>query len=176
MFIIRPIKKNEATGELALLYKKIEKSLGFLPAHFELFATIDMESLKDFVEYNLYFNKHPNIDAGLLPYLRLYIAHSECRDYCISLNSKMLVAQGISKDIVRNITKNLDNIPLEKEQILLLKKVLDAVYNAKEFGNKDLGELYIAGFSDKDFYELLSYATNFMAKSKMIEVYLKYNK
>ena len=30
-----------------------------------------------------------------------------------------------------------------------------------------------APVSDKDFYELLSYATNFIAKSKMIEVYIK---
>jgi len=39
--------------------------------------------------------------------------------------------------------------------------------------SNDLKELYNANFTDKDFYELLSYATNFMAKSKMIEIYMK---
>jgi len=59
------------------------------------------------------------------------------------------------------------------KQNLLLSKVIYAIYNANKFNKNDLKELYKAGFSDKDFYELLSYATNFMAKSKMIEVYIK---
>jgi hypothetical protein len=44
---------------------------------------------------------------------------------------------------------------------------------SNKFNNDDLQELYNVNFSDKDFYELLSYATNFIAKSKMIEVYIK---
>lgn len=36
-----------------------------------------------------------------------------------------------------------------------------------------MDSLYDVNFSDKYFYELLSYATNFIAKSKMIEVYIK---
>jgi hypothetical protein len=40
------------------------------------------------------------------------------------------------------------------------------IYNTDKFSSNDLKELYKAGFSDKDFYELLSYATNFMAKVK----------
>ncbi len=176
MFIVTPVGKNEVQRALANLYKKIKKTLGFVPPHFELFGSIDMKSLQDFVEYNLYFNKHPKIDATLLPYLRLYIAQQESREYCIAFNTKMLLVQGAEKGIVKNMRENIERIPFKKEQVLLLKKVLYAVYNAKEFERKDLQELYDAGFNDKDFYELLSYATNFMAKSKMIEVYLKYNK
>ena len=41
-----------------------------------------------------------------------------------------------------------------------------------DIGSK-IQELYSANFTDNYFYELLSYATNFMAKSKMIEVYIK---
>ena len=87
MFIVNPIKVKDATGELKLLYKKIEKTLGFVPPHFEVFATIDIESLKDFVDYNLYFIKHPKIDAKILPFLRLCIAQKECRKYCINFNT-----------------------------------------------------------------------------------------
>lgn len=61
MFIIKPISVDEATGELKLLYKKIQKTLGFVPPHFELFAILDPKSLHAFIEYNLYFAKHPNI-------------------------------------------------------------------------------------------------------------------
>ncbi len=173
MFIIKPIKVEDATGELRLLYKKIEKTLGFVPPHFELFATIDMESLKDFIEYNFYFVKHPKIDAKILPFLRLCIAQKECRKYCINFNTKLLMENGVNNKILDDICLNINNLPFNVEQKLLLSKVIYAIYNADKFNNDDLQELYDVNFSDKDFYELLSYATNFIAKSKMIEVYIK---
>jgi alkylhydroperoxidase family enzyme len=173
MFIVKPIKAEEATGELKLIYKKIQKTLGFIPPHFELFATIDFKSLMDFIEYNLYFKNHPNIDEALLPYLRLCIAQKECRKYCISFNTKILQEMGVDRAILDDICSNISKLPFDEKQKLLFAKVIYAIYNADKFGSDDLKELYDAGFSDKDFYELLSYGTNFMAKSKMIEVYLK---
>lgn len=173
MFIITPIKVEDATGDLKLLYKKIQKVLGFVPPHFELFATIDRESLKDFVDYNLYFAKHAKINANILPFLRLCIAQKECRNYCISFNTRMLIANGIDKEIINDICSNIQKLPLDKQDKMLLSKTIYAIYNANKFSSHDLQELYTVGFGDKDFYELLSYATNFMAKSKMIEVYIK---
>ena len=173
MFIIKPISVDEATGELKLLYKKIQKILGFIPPHFELFATLDPKSLHAFIEHNLYFAKHPNIDAQLLPFLRLCIAQKECRSYCINFNTRMLLSNGVDKELLSDICNNIEKLPFEAKQILLLSKVLYAIDNPQDFGKKDLDELYDVGFSDKDFYELLGYATNFMAKSKMIEIYLR---
>ena len=173
MFIINPIKPKNATGELKLLYKKIEKTLGFIPPHFEVFATIDIESLKELIEYNLYFTKHPKIDANILPFLRLCIAQKESRKYCIDFNTQLLLANGVNKQILSDIYSNIDQLPFDMEQKLLLSKVIYAIYHADKFGKDDLQELYNVNFSDKDFYELLSYATNFMSKSKMIEVYIE---
>ncbi len=173
MFIIKPVKVDEATGELKLLYKKIQKTLGFVPPHFELFASIDMQSLKEFIEYNLYFSKHPKINAEILPFLRLCIAQKECRKYCIGFNTKMLILNGVNKEILNDIGSNIKELPFKMEQKILLSKVIYAIYNADKFCSDDLQELYSANFTDKDFYELLSYATNFMAKSKMIEIYMR---
>jgi len=173
MFIIDPIKKEDATGELKLLYRMIERSLGFVPPHFELFATIDLKGMKEFVEYNQYIMAHEKIDKNLLPFMRLYIAKRECRSYCTNFNTNMLLNMNIDKEIIENITDDIKNIPFEDNQKLLLKKVLKALYNADEFNKDDLKELYKVGFSDKDYFDLLSYAANFMSKSKIIEAYLK---
>ncbi len=173
MFIVKSIKAEEATGELKLIYKKIQKTLGFIPPHFELFATIDSKSLMDFIEYNLYFKTHPNINEKILPFLRLCIAQKECRKYCVNFNTKLLETTGIDKEILTDIYSNILKLPFDTKQNLLLSKVIFAIYNANSFSSDDLKELYEVGFSDRDFYELLSYATNFMAKSKMIEVYVK---
>ncbi len=172
MFIINHKPLEEVSRELALTYRKIKKSLGFLPPHFELFGTIDPKALSEFIEYNLYFSKHKKIDESLLPFLRLYIAQKENRVYCKEFNTKILQAKGLKLQFLQNIEQNIYKIELDNKQIVLLNKVLYAIYNAREFGKSDLNELYNLGFSDKDFFDLLNYATNFLAKSKMIEIYL----
>ena len=158
MFIVDVIKKEDAESELKLIYKMIEKSLGFVPKHFELFATIDMEAMKEFAAYNQKILTHEKIDKDLLPYLRLEIAKRECREYCIAFNSEM-------------IKKSQSKYDMSQE--ILLQKVLKAIYKSRSFGSEDLKELDKAGFHAKDFFDLLSYATDFMAKSKLIEVYTK---
>jgi hypothetical protein len=90
MFIVDVIKKEDATGELKSLYKMIEYSLGFVPPHFELFASIDIEAMKEFAQYNFKMMSHAKIDKNLLPFLRLEIAKRECRNYCINFNTQMV--------------------------------------------------------------------------------------
>ncbi|MEA1982664.1 MAG: hypothetical protein U9N39_03875 [Campylobacterota bacterium] len=162
MFLIDVIKKEQATGELKLLYKMIERSLGFVPPHFELFATIDIEAMKEFAAYNQKMAMHEKIDANLLPFLRLEIARKECREYCMAFNEKMVEA-----------LRERSEKPYDVKQERLLDKVLKALYETSTFTQEDLEELHKYGFNDKDFYDLLSYSVNFMAKSKMIDVYLK---
>jgi len=173
MFIIEPIKKEDARGELKLLYRMIERSLGFIPPHFELFASIDTKSMKEFLELNHFMMNHQKIDKDLLPFLRLYIAKKECRSYCIGFNTKILQGMNIEQNFITNIENKLSHVEFETAQKTLLFKVLKAIYEADKFGADDLQELDKLGFSNKDFFDLLSYAINFMAKSKMIEVYLK---
>lgn len=165
MFIIEPVKKEDASRELKLMYKMIERSLGFIPPHFELFATIDLKSMQEFLELNNYMFSHPKIDKDLLPFLRLKIATKESRNYCIEFNTKMLQEMGMDN--------NIEKAEFVASQKSLLLKVIKAIYDADKFGVDDLKELEELGLSNKDFFDLLSYATGFMAKSKMIEVYLK---
>ena len=158
MFIIDVIKKEDATGEMKLLYKMIERSLGFVPAHFELFATIDLEAMKEFAAYNQKMLTHEAIDKNLLPHLRLEIAQRECRTYCMAFNAAML---------------EKGEFEIDARQTLLMEKVLKSLNETETFAKDDLDELYSCGFNDRDFFDLLNYATGFMAKSKMIEIYLK---
>ena len=173
MFIINPIKKEEATGELQALYAMIEKVLGFVPPHFELFATLDATAMRHFMALNQYMMTHAKIQKELLPFLRLYIANKECRSYCTNFNTQMLLKMGIDEKIIANIEKKIEEIPLETAQKMLLLKVIKALYEPQAFCKEDLDALYAQGFSNKDFFDLLSYASEFSAKSKMIEVYLE---
>lgn len=151
----------------------IEKQLGFIPPHFEMMASIDIESMKEFLNYNIAMMTHEKIDKALMPFLRLYIAQKECRSYCTTFNRELLLKQGVTKNVIDSFHDNLKLIPLDKSQILLLNKVFKAIYHSKEFKKDDLEELYTQGFSDKDFFDILGYATGFMGKSKMIEAYIQ---
>nr|WP_287413398.1 hypothetical protein [Pseudodesulfovibrio sp.] len=173
MFIIDTIKPDEATGELKLLYKIIKKNLGFIPAHFELFATIDLQAMTKFLEYNKYMMNHEVIDKNILPYLRLYIAKKEFRKYCINFNTQMLLNIGSNDKIIKNLENEPQNIPFDKKQKTILLKVFKALYEAEKFNNTDLEILYKLGFKHNDFFDLLSYASNFISRSKLIDVYLK---
>jgi hypothetical protein len=88
----------------------------------------------------------------------------------------MLLSIGADESLLNNITNEINNIPFNDAQKLLLSKVLKALYQPNEFNKDDLAELYALEFNDKDFFDLLSYASNFMSKSKIIEVYLKNKK
>ncbi len=155
MFIIQP----EQSDEVKALLVAIKRKMGFVPPHFELFAAIDIEKMKNFLEENLFFLEHERINAHLMPYLRLEIAQRECRDYCINFNTAML--------------ERLQYPQLSEKQNAMLSAVLKAMYESKAFGADDIAALEALGFTHKDFFDLLSYATNFMGKSKMIEAYLK---
>jgi hypothetical protein len=159
MFIIDPIKKEDATGKLKTLLMMVEKKLGFIPPHFELFASIDLEGMQAFLKENLALMNHERIDRNLLPYLRLEIANKECRNYCTVFNTNML--------------ERMQHPELDAKQKALMAAVLKAIYDSKTFGAKDIAALEALGFEHKDFFLLLEYATGFMGKSKIIEAYLK---
>ncbi len=173
MFIIKTIEKEKHSNEVKKMLKIIERYLGFLPPHYELFATLNPQFLQEFLEFNNYMITHKRVDGNLLPYLRLYISKQECRSYCDDFNTKLLLKNGADKKLLKNIVQNLQNIPFDDKQKILLRKVLKALYEAEHFNENDLDALYKIGFSDQDFFDLLSYGANFMSKSKLIDVYLK---
>lgn len=159
MFIIDPIKIEEADGALKIVLTKIERRLGYIPPHFELFASIDLEGMKAFLDENMFFLTHERIDANLMPYLRLEIANRECRNYCINFNEKML--------------EQMQHPELDEKQKTLLATILKALYEHKAFNADDIAALEALGFEHKDFFRLLRYSANFIGLSKLIEAYLK---
>ncbi len=170
MFIIEPQGHECAPKELRGVYKMIQKELGFVPPHLELFATIDKAALIEFIAYQQSMIHHPAIDAALLPFLRLYIAHKEQRTYCQVFNAKLLRSKNISETLIANI--NIEEIPVAKKQRILAQEVVTALYDTSVFTVENITKLEALGFSHNDFFDLLSYCCNFISKSKMIEIYL----
>ena len=172
MFILEPTHYESASKELRGVYKMIHKELGFIPPHLELFATIDKEALIEFIAYQRSMMNHPAIDAALLPFLRLYIAHKEQRTYCQAFNTKLLRSQHIEEQFITDIINTIEEIPVAHHQRALAQEVLRALYDTSHFTAENITQIEALGFSHKDFFDLLHYCCNFVSKSKMIEVYL----
>lgn len=171
MFMVKTISKERATGEVKAIYEQMIATFGFLPPHARLFAVLDLEGLQEFLRFHLYLSQHPKIDANMLPFLRLYIAQKESRSYCTMFNTKLLLAKGIKHEHLAHLQENFNKLAFEPNQILLAKTVLKAIYDT--LLKEDLYKLYAHGFEEKEFYDLLNYTTLFMAKSKIIDIYLK---
>lgn len=159
MFIIDPITKEDAGTELKVVLLQIERKMGFIPPHFALFASIDLEGMEAFLLENMFFMTHERIDADLMPYLRLEIAKKECRNYCIAFNEKLL--------------DRMQHPQLDEKQTALQSAILKAIYDGKAFNADDIAVLEAIGFEHIDFFRLLRYCTNFIGLSRMIETYLK---
>ena len=101
MFIIQTISKENASDEIKNIYEKMEKTMGFLPPHTKLFATLDLHGLKEFIKLNMYLHEHKNIDSAILPVIRLYISSRDCRKYCKTYNTKILLAKGEKKILLK---------------------------------------------------------------------------
>ncbi len=173
MFIIEADDFKSASRELRGVFKMIQKELGFIPPHLELFATIDKSALIEFVAYQRSMMHHRAIDAALLPFLRLYIAHKEQRTYCQDFNAKLLRSKDVDGTVIDNIATSIKEIPVAENQRILAQEVLNALYNTDTFTTENIIKLERLGFSHKDFFDLLNYCCSFMSKSKMIEIYLQ---
>ena len=171
MFKIDVITKERAEGELKIAFKTIERIMGFVPPHFELFGTLDLEGLKKFTKESILLQRDEKIDARILPILRLIIAKKECRRYCIEFNTKLL-EKDFGKDFVKEPLDTLSKLSLAEEQKILVRKIAKAIYDSENFTKEDIEELYNLGFDDKEFFKILSYCVRFMANSKMIDIYL----
>ncbi len=172
MFKIDVITKERAEGELKIAYKTIEKVMGFVPPHFELFGTLDLEGLKKFTKESILLQRSDLIDARILPILRLIIAKKECRRYCTGFNTKML-EKDFDKEFIKEPLVRLSKLPVADEQKILIQKTIKAIYDSDNFAKEDIDELYNIGFDDKEFFKILNYCVKFMANSKMIDIYLK---
>ncbi len=173
MFIIESQGNNYASKELRGVFEKIDKAFGFIPPHFELFATIDKEAFLEFIAYQHSMMHHRAIDAVLLPFLRLYIAHKEQRTYCQAFNTKLLRSKNINEVLIADVVDNIEHLPVALNQRLLAQAVITALYNPGIFSADTITTLEALGFSHKDFFDLLHYCCDFMSKSKMIEIYLQ---
>jgi len=168
MFIISP---NPLEQTLPLL-EQFKEKFGTLPPHFELLATMNAKRFEMFIEEIVYLAAHPNIAADFFAFLRLHVATREGFEYCKSFNTRLLMAKGYSKETIRAVAKEIDQLPLDERHRLLADKALKAVYEADAFGSDDLETLQAAGWSLADIYDAIDHAAFLFKNARIIRAFL----
>jgi hypothetical protein len=167
MFIYQPPLINELEQSL----EDVKKEFGIMPVHWEFLASISPERFEMFITEIRYLLNHPNINGDFFAMLRLYVANKEEFSYCKSLNTKLLLAKGYDKNMLKSLKEDIATIPLDKRHQLLASKAMKAIYQPKDFLADDIDELKKISWSDRDIYDAIDHGAFLFKFSKILQVY-----
>jgi len=168
MFIVEP----KISQEQQALIEKTKASLGMIPPHWELFIKLNPVRFEMFMKEINYLKSHPHINPDFFAFIRLYIAHNENFSYCKSLNTKLLLAKGYSKNALQNFKEDVKALPLDERHQLLMLKVMKALYKGKEFNVNDIEELKAVSWTDADIFDAIDHGAFLFKFSRILKAYL----
>ena len=169
MFIVEP----NPNREMKVLLRGIRQKLGYVPVHWELFATINPTRFKMFLEEINYLTSHPNIQSDFFTFLRYTVASDNGFTYCINLNKSFLLAKGYRLEQLHAVEGTQKRVPLDERHQALFNAVMKAIYEPKSFGVEVINALKILDWSDADIFDAVDHGAFLFRFSKVLKAYSK---
>ncbi|MDD2951330.1 MAG: hypothetical protein PHU29_11135, partial [Sulfuricurvum sp.] len=120
MPLIQTIAPEDATGELAKIYKVIEAMRGTVGNNAQLFS-VSPELLRQQMDFIKYYMKHPTLSMPLLAAIRIMVSSSEECQFCIDYNTGVLINMaGWTFDQVAQMRKDPASANLPEREIAML--------------------------------------------------------
>ncbi|MDD5158677.1 MAG: hypothetical protein PHI47_09420 [Sulfuricurvum sp.] len=163
MPLIQTIAPEEATGEVAKLYKVIE-AMGRTVGNNAQLLSISPELLRQQMDFIKFYMKHPTLSMPLLAAIRIMVSSGEECQFCIDYNTGMLInLAGWTFDQVAEMRKDPKSANLPQREIAMLLLAIKAVRIAHSVNPDDLDTLREMGWSDSDILDAVSHATRMLA-------------
>lgn len=163
MPLIQTIAPEEATGELAKLYKIIEAMRGSVGNNAKLFS-ISPELLRQQMDFIRFYMNHPTLSLPLLAAIRIMVSSGEECQFCIDYNTGMLInLAGWTFDQVTAMRNDPNSANLPEREIAMLNLAIKAIRNAHGISANDLDTLREMGWSDSDILDAVNHATRMLA-------------
>lgn len=163
MPLIQTIAPEEATGELAKLYKIIETMRGNVGNNAKLFS-VSPELLRQQMDFIKFYMNHPTLSMPLLAAIRIMVSSGEECQFCIDYNTGMLInLAGWSFEQVTEMRKDPNAANLPAREIAMLNLAIKAIRNSHGVSANDLDTLREMGWSDSDILEAVNHATRMLA-------------
>lgn len=166
MPLINTVKPEDATGELAELYGKIQAMRGRVSNSAQIFSS-SPELIKQQMSFIGYYMNHKVLSMPLLACIRTLISDKNNCQYCVDFNSSMLINMlGWTPKDVEAMRANPADAKLEDKEKAMLLFVLKAVRTPHAIEAQDVQALRDIGYNDSDILD----ATNHGARMSAIDI------
>ena len=169
MFMI----KAKPNREMKIILRGIKKSLGQVPPHFELFATVNPIRFKMFLEEISYLSTHEHINPDFFALLRYYVASHNGFTYCIQFNQALLLSKGYTQALLDALISAKEALPLDSRHQTLFVEAVNALDDPAHFTVETLEKLKQLGWSDADIYDAVDHGAFLFKFSKILKAYSK---
>lgn len=161
--LIKTIKPEDATGELADLYAQIKAIRGRVPMSSQLWSS-SPELYKQQLAFINYYMNHKSLSAPLLAAIRILVSTATKCKYCIDFNTAMLINMfGWSigeTDELKTIGKSSKLTPKENA---MLSFVVTSVAKCSKADEAELNALRAMGWEDGDILDALQHGARMSA-------------
>lgn len=168
MSILQTVKPEDATGEVAAIYAQMKEVMGRVPTNFQLFSATPV-LLKQQWEYIGTILKHPTLSMPLTTSIRMLVSQDNHCNYCIDMNSGMLINMaGWTPEQVAATRADFNSSPLSPKEKTLLGLVLKQTRDAKSVTVADMQTVRDAGWTDSEIFDAVNHGARMMASDILI--------
>jgi hypothetical protein len=170
MAIIKTIKPESATGKVAEIYNHFITKFGFVPNSFQLTSSSEF-LLSQQVGFISYYIQHPVISFPFQAFLRMLVSIKHECEYCVNMNTGMLLQNGFTMEQIQAAQENPENTPLSDKEKALLLFVLKVVKDSKSISEADMNLLRELGWEDQHILEATFHGTSQIATDMLFNAF-----
>ncbi len=157
MSLLSITEPDQAEGRLAEIYGECQAGIGFVPNAFRSLSP-SPELLDQQWRHVRYTMQHPRLSAYLFTLIRLLVSERETCDYCINLNTAILINEcGLDPAQVTALRADPDSAPLKPAEKAMLRFVLAATADPHAVSSDDVQALRDLGYTDGDILDALNH-------------------
>lgn len=170
MSYLKTISQAEAEGKVAAIYERFSEVFGNVPNVVKMWSA-SPHFLYQQADYLKYYNEHPNLDPVFFTYIRLLVSVQEKGEYCIRLNTALLLHFGINIDEIKASCENINNVAMEPERKELLLFALKVTREPENVSKNEIERLREFGWEDYEIFDAVLHASNHASYTKLVKAF-----
>jgi len=170
MALLKLTEPGEATGRVAEIYESMINTMGFIPNAFKVFSPSAHVLDKQFGNLG-YFMRHQTLGGKLLAFIRLLVSEQEHCNYCVGMNSGILLQYGVLPETIAEIKNDPTKAPLDEKELALLLFVLQVVNDSNSVVQTDIDKLRSLGWTDADIVDATYHGTTQVGVDKIFNAF-----
>ncbi|PKP27615.1 MAG: hypothetical protein CVU06_01535 [Bacteroidetes bacterium HGW-Bacteroidetes-22] len=165
--LLQQVDPDEATGKVADVYRSMMKAMGMIPNAFKMYSVSEELLVKQY-EGLAYFMANSGLSGKLLAFIRLLVSYSEQCDYCVGVNTGILMQYGVLPGQIPGIRQDPSTAPLPENELKLLLFVLQAVNSPASIEEGDITPVRNVGWTDKQIFDATFHGAMQVASDKLL--------